>query len=263
MSTREIDIKAWERAEIKRSGIQAAQTEASVSCDTPSNIARYMNPPADTCFPLEYAFHLLGEARGKAVLELGCGSGENSHLLAHRGACVWAMDISESLTGLARRRAAVNRVSGEVSCFVASAYDIPLPDESVDVVFGIAILHHLDLELAAREVKRVLKKGGRAIFQEPVRNSKFVSRVRGLIPYHAPDVSPFERPLTDQELRTFAQGFSGYHSRSFMLPYVSVAHIIPVARDHTHHLLRLDRSILNRFPRLGYYGGIRVVEMTR
>lgn len=263
MATREIDIKTWERAEIKRSGVQAAQTAAGVSSDTPSNIARYMNPSADTCFPLEYAFHLLGEARGKTVLELGCGSGENSHLLAHRGARVWSMDISESLTGLARRRAAANRVSEEVTCFVASAYNIPLPDESVDVVFGIAILHHLDLELAAREVRRVLKKGGRAIFQEPVRNSKFVKRVRSLIPYHAPDVSPFERPLTDQELQAFARGYSSYSSRSFMLPYVSVAHIIPVARDHTHHLLRLDRAILNRFPRLGYYGGIRVVEMTR
>ena len=60
-----------------------------------------------------------------------------------------------------------------------------------------------------------------------------------------------------------SNGFSGYHSRSFMLPYVSVAHIIPVVREHTHHLLRLDRAILNRFPRLGYYGGMRVVEMTR
>ena len=263
MATREVDIKAWERAEIRRSSVQAAQTGAGVSRDTPANIARYMNPPADTSFPLEYAFHLLGEARGKAVLELGCGSGENSHLLAHRGARVWAMDISESLTGLARSRAAANRVSDDVTCFVASAYDIPLPDESVDVVFGIAILHHLDLDLAAREVRRVLKEGGRAIFQEPVRNSKFVRYVRGFIPYHAPDVSPFERPLTDQELRTFASGFIKYHSRSFMLPYVSVAHIIPVVRNQTHHLLRLDRAILNRFPRLGYYGGIKVVEMTR
>ena len=96
MATREVDIKAWERAEIKRSGVQAAQTEASVSSDTPSNIARYMDPPAHTCFPLEYAFHLLGEARGKAVLELGCGSGENSHLLAHRGACwAWTYPISD------------------------------------------------------------------------------------------------------------------------------------------------------------------------
>ena len=45
-----------------------------------------------------------------------------------------------------------------------------MPDASVDVVFGIAILHHLDLPQAAREVWRILKPGGRAIFQEPVRN---------------------------------------------------------------------------------------------
>jgi SAM-dependent methyltransferase len=263
MATTEVDIKEWERAEIKRSGVQAARTQPPVTRDTDANIQRYLAPGAGTCYPLEYAFHLLGDARDKSVLELGCGSGENSHLLAHRGARVWAMDISESLTELARRRAALNQVSDGVTYFVASAYDIPLPDESVDVVFGIAILHHLDLELAAREVRRVLKKGGRAIFQEPVRNSRLIRGIRRLVPYHAPDVSPFERPLTDRELETFAAGFSDYHSRSFMLPYTSVAGLIPILRDHTHKLLSLDRVLLDRFVRLGYYAGIRVVEMVK
>jgi ubiquinone/menaquinone biosynthesis C-methylase UbiE len=173
------------------------------------------------------------------------------------------MDISESLTGFAKRRAAVNQVSDGVNYVVASAYDIPLPDESVDVVFGIAILHHLDLALSAREVKRVLKKGGRAIFQEPVRNSRLIRGVRSLVPYHAPDVSPFERPLTDRELETFAEGFSSYHSKPFMLPYTSVVGLVPVLRDHTHQLLRLDRALLDNFARLGYYAGIRVVEMVK
>jgi SAM-dependent methyltransferase len=263
MACRDIDIKTWERAEIKRSGVEAERTRAVVSRDSEANIARYLDPPSHTCFPLEYAFHLLGDARSKAVLELGCGAGEHSHLLARRGAKVWSMDISESLTVLAKRRAAANQVSEAVTFFVGSAYDIPLPGESVDVVFGIAILHHLDLELASREVKRVLKKGGRGIFKEPVRNSKLIRGLRRLIPYHAPDVSPFERPLTDREMEDFAEGFSGYKARPFLLPYTSVAGIIPVVRHRTEHLLRLDRSLLNNFPSLGYYAGIRVVEIIK
>ena len=54
----------------------------------------------------------------------------------------------------------------------------------------------------------MLKRGGRAIFQEPVRNSEFVKRIRTMVPYTAPDVSPFERPLTDRfpSLERFATG---------------------------------------------------------
>jgi SAM-dependent methyltransferase len=236
MACTDIDIKTWERAEIERSDVEAELTATLVSRDMEANIARYLDPPCHTSFPLEYAFHLLGDVRSKTVLELGCGSGEYSHLLARRGAEVWSMDISESLIGLAKL---------------------------VDVVFGIAILHHLDLELASREVKRVLKRGGRAIFKEPVRNSKFIRGLRSLIPYQAPDVSPFERPLTDREMEDFAKGFSGYKSRPFLLPYTSAAGIIPVVRHRTDGLLRLDRHLLNHFPSLGYYAGIRVVEMIK
>jgi SAM-dependent methyltransferase len=126
----------------------------------------------------------------------------------------------------------------------------------VDVVFGIAILHHLDLDLAAREVRRVLKKGGRAIFQEPVRNSKFVRRIHSLIPYHARFPS---RPLIDVELHKHSPP-AGAITVAHSLPYVSVAHY-PVARDHPS-ALRPHRAILN-VPRVAHYGGIRVVEMTK
>ena len=67
MATGEVDIKAWERAEIKRSRAQADRTGAPVFRDSDANIQRYQAPGAETCYPLEYAFHLLGDARGKAV----------------------------------------------------------------------------------------------------------------------------------------------------------------------------------------------------
>src|SRR5262249_22074340 len=136
------------------------------------DLKRYMAPPADTCYPLEYAYHLLGDARGKQVLDYGCGDGIHALTLARRGARVKSLDISPELIAIARRRLHINGIDASVEFIVGSAHEIPLPDESVDVVFGIAILHHLDLALSAREVYRVLKPGGRAIFQEPVRNSR-------------------------------------------------------------------------------------------
>ena len=253
----------WERAEIARSAYEASQVDRS-SLSVPESIrTRYAAPPQDTPFPLEYAYHLLGDVRGKVVLDFGCGNGENTILLASRGARVYSMDISRDSVEIARERLQVNGVQGDVEFFVASAHDLPMENESVDVLFGIAILHHLDLAATGKEVARVLKKGGRGIFQEPVRNSRMLQRIRDLIPYRAADVSPFERPLTEPELAAFAANFSGYATKAFWLPYVSVALLFPSAGRLIHPLCHFDGALLSKFPALRKYAGIRVLEVTK
>ncbi len=253
----------WERAEVERSGHEAAATAVEELRVAAGDISRYLNPPADTCFPLEYAYHLLGDVRGKVILDLGCGKGENTLLLADRGAHVLSMDISESLIALARQRLEINRVSGDVAFLTGSAHNIPLRDESVDVVFGIAILHHLHLARAAAEVHRVLRQGGRAIFQEPIQNSKLIRGIRKLIPYRRRDISPFERPLSDQKLADFTGDFANTRERAFHLPHVRLAQQLPVPREYVRKLIRLDARMLNRFSSLNYYATIKVMEMAK
>jgi SAM-dependent methyltransferase len=133
----------------------------------------------------------------------------------------------------------------------------------VDVVFGIAILHHLDLRRVVAETHRILAPGGRGIFQEPVRNSKVIRAVRAMIPYRAPDVSPFERPLTDGELRQFAASFRALRTRAFTLPHVSVATVVPALRRLIHPFHRIDGMALRAFPWLAPYAGIRVIELVK
>lgn len=260
---READIRNWERVEVERSSTEASRTDPAALVYTEDNLARYMNPPADTCYPLEYAYHLLGDVRGRRVLDFGCGSGENAVLLARRGAQVYGMDISHDLIKLAAQRLRLNNINSGVHLFVASAHDMALADESVDVIFGMNILHHLKLPLVAREVRRVLRRSGRLIFQEPVRNSKLFRLVRNLIPYRSPNVSPFERPLTDAELRDFASGYSQYSQRAFKLPYINLANILPVADRLRDPLFRLDGKLLRRFPSLGHFATTRVVAMVK
>jgi ubiquinone/menaquinone biosynthesis C-methylase UbiE len=109
---------------------------------------------------------LLGNVLNKTVLDLGCGAGENSVLLARRATKVVGLDISPDLVEIAQRRA---QVQGQtVQFIVTSAYATGLPLESIDVVFGEAILHHLDLEHAANEIRRILRPGGYAVFVEPI-----------------------------------------------------------------------------------------------
>ena len=258
------NFDAWERAEIARSDQEARHTPSRQLAADEAQVARYMAPPLGTVFPLEYAYALLGDVAGRIVLDLGCGSGENSLLLARRGANVIGVDISESLLTLAKERLAVNGSGDAPVCFVpASAHRLPLPDASVDVVLGIAVLHHLDLDATSKEVFRVLRPGGRAIFEEPVRDSWLFRVVRRLIPYRAPDVSPFERPLTTAELTGFSAPFRLTNLRRFRLPFVSLAHVVPLLRRSTDAAYRLDRWLLGRFPRLGRWSSVTVFEITK
>lgn len=264
-TSRAVDLQTWEQAERERSAFEAAHTAAADEELRPSqkNVTRYMSPPAQTPFALEYAYHLLGDVRGKTVVDFGCGTGENTLLLVLRGADVHAVDISPELIEIGKRRLLVNDRPDGARFIAASVYEIPLPDASVDVVFGMAILHHLELPLAAREVKRILKPGGRAIFSEPVRNSRLLRFIRSLIPYRAPDVSPFERPLTEDEITSFTAGFRVSRSRAFDLPYLLLAARMPIVRNYMTRLTRFDSQIIRRFPWLGRQASVRVFEMVR
>jgi SAM-dependent methyltransferase len=252
--------REWEAAEVHRSGIEAGRTEISRLIADEKNVARYLNPGVQSPFPLEYAFARLGDVRGRTVVDFGCGSGANSLLLARRGARVVGLDISESLIALAERRLEINGVGRCAKFVVGSAHDLPLRDGSIDVVFGIAVLHHLDLAAASREVFRVLKTGGRAIFQEPVRDSRLLRTMRKCIPYKARDISPFERPLTSAELADFCRPFASCESRAFSLPFVNTANAVAPLRRFLFSVYRYDGRLLRKVPALERFSGIRVIH---
>ena len=258
------NIRSWENAEVARSAGAAGRVDAEALKTPESRIQRYMNPPLDTWHSLEYCFALLGDARGKVVLEYGCGDGVNTLLLALRGAKVIAIDISPELIQVARQRLEVNHVEGDVKFIVGSAHDIPLPDKSIDIVLGVNILHHLDLKISAEEVWRILKENGRAIFQEPVRNSSLIKLLRKMVPYRSPDTSPFERPLTDKELIEYGREFSSYSSRGFSLPTTEAIRRIPFPKNSGAKVLnKIDQAILRLIPALKYFSERRVVELIK
>lgn len=262
MPTSANEISKWESVEVERSASEARKRADEDLLISSSILERYSDPPADSPYPLEYAYHLLGDVRGKTVLDYGCGAGDNSVLIAEHGANVVGVDISPELIELSGRR--MNRHRFQNYDFkIGSAHELPLDDESVDVVYGMAILHHLDLGLASREVFRVLKKGGRAIFSEPVRNSKTIRFIRNLIPYESADVSPFERPLTDGELSEFAEPFSDYQSRAFSLPFVNLIEVLGITGNKYRLAVNADRALLKTFPPLKHFAAVRVFQVKK
>jgi SAM-dependent methyltransferase len=242
--------------------VEASLTPSASLRIGPRSRQRYLSPSESTAYPLEYAYSLLGDIRGRDVLDLGCGNGIHTALLALRGARVQALDVSPDLVGLAEERLRSNAIEGDVRFIIGSAHAIGVPDESVDVVFGIAILHHLDLAQAAAETFRVLRPGGRAIFQEPIRNSRIIRAIRPLIPYRAPDISPYERPLTNAEVEHFGRRFRSGRSRSFRLPHIPIVQAVPPLRRYVDAAYRVDQALL-RQPWMTRFASVRVFELIK
>ncbi|MDX6716498.1 MAG: hypothetical protein QOH30_3056 [Baekduia sp.] len=98
-------------------------------------------------------------------LELGAGTGYFSLNLLQAGVITDATctDISQGMVDTLAANA--QRLGLEVDARIADAEALPFPDGSFDLVLGHAVLHHLpDLDQAWREILRVLRPGGVAVF---------------------------------------------------------------------------------------------------
>jgi SAM-dependent methyltransferase len=100
----------------------------------------------------------LGEVAGKDILELGCGAARWSIELAKRGARPVALDNSSRQ--LEHARGLMAEAGVDFPLFHASAEEIPLPDESFDIVFSDhGALSWADPRVVVPEVARVLRSG--------------------------------------------------------------------------------------------------------
>jgi len=127
-----------------------------------------------------YAYGLLEKVEGKVVLELGCGTGSNTIMLAENGAVVYAIDISAGMVESTRVKA--RKFGRRVKILQMCAEELDFPDEMFDFVFGHSMLHHTDLELVRTQVYRVLKPGGKAVFLEPLGHNLAVNLFRKFTP---------------------------------------------------------------------------------
>jgi SAM-dependent methyltransferase len=142
----------------------------------------------------------LGNLVGMTVLDYGCGPG--SALLAYLDAGarkVCGIDISENY--IARCRGLC-----EAGGYAPDRYDLRVMDahnplyeaETFDFIIGRGILHHLDVSVARQALHRVLKHGGRMLFQEPLADNPLLRIYRWLTPHVR---TPDEHPFSARDLR--------------------------------------------------------------
>lgn len=113
-----------------------------------------------------------------ASLELGAGTGFFTLNLMLGGVIEHGTitDLSPKMVEVALRTG--RQLDLDVTGQAADAEALPFPDDTFDLVCGHAVLHHIpDLDLAMREVLRVLKPGGVFVFAgEPSRDGDIVAR---------------------------------------------------------------------------------------
>ena len=96
------------------------------------------------------------------VLEIGCGTGLFTEKVAKSGAVITATDLSENLLEFTKKKNIPN-----CKIEIADAHKLKYPDSHFEVVYGSSILHHLDIDIALKEIYRVLKSNGQIVFAEP------------------------------------------------------------------------------------------------
>jgi len=151
-------------------GSAAATTERAVDH---TEVRRYWNENADVWTRLSRAgwdvyrdhlntpafFEMLPGVEGLSGLDVGCGEGHNTRLLAQQGAQVTAIDLSDVFLGHAQR--SEDQAPLGIRYLLANVVELPFAEASFDFATGImSFMDIAEMRCALTEVYRVLRPGG-------------------------------------------------------------------------------------------------------
>lgn len=111
--------------------------------------------------------YVIKKIRGaRRVLDVGCGTGYGSAMVASRVHEVVGVDNSEEAVAWARAKHQLDNLE----FMIMPATKLSFPDASFDAAYSIQVIEHIeDVELYLSEVVRVLKPGGRFVLATPNR----------------------------------------------------------------------------------------------
>jgi SAM-dependent methyltransferase len=198
---------------------------------------------------------------GKDVLDYGCSFGEGALLFKQFGAAtIEGIDISPVAVESATRTAAAAGVTG-VRFQVMNAEVLDFPDASFDLVFGVAILHHLDLDTACAEIARVLRPSGTAMFLEPLGHNPFINLVRWATPAARTED---EHPLLERDFGLLRNHFEVVDTEHLNLLTLLTAPLVGIpGREPLRRILdNADRGVLRALPFARKYSWNVVLTMS-
>ena len=157
---------------------------------------------------------ILGDIKGKKVLDVGCGTGSLSYYIAQEGANLIGIDLSENLIEYCEEQSKNLGLSIEFRVMNAQIPDFE--ENSFDIILGSRIIHHLpDVDLFFTVCKRLLKKNGFIAFIEPLKKNPVVELNRK---FFAPkERTEHEHPLYLRDIVNAGNIFGNLEHYEFFL----------------------------------------------
>jgi len=198
-----------------------------------------------------YTFLTNFPLKGKKVLVVGCGFGEDALRIARIVADVHAFDISADSVSMAKQLATREGLVIDIREMAAEQLDYP--DDFFDCVVARDILHHVDVPLTMKEIVRVAKEGALFLINEiyshsitgRVRHAAVVEKYlypamqnfiyKGEKPYITED----ERKLTEKDIALITRPIEKFYTKKYF--NFLVTRIIP---DKCDVVNKLDRLLL-------------------
>ena len=194
----------------------------------------------------------VGKQRLNTILDLGCGTGRFSEgLAAYFDADVIGIDPSKKMLERARAKLRGRRV-GYV---LGRGEAIPLPDDSVDLIFTSMTFHHFDDHmLVARECRRVLRDGAVTFLRAGTREHI------PLYPYV--EFFPGSVPILEDCLpsKTFVRAVFESAGFSSVSLNVVIQEIAPDYVEYAEKLAAGGDSVLAQLPESDFHSGIQAVH---
>jgi ubiquinone/menaquinone biosynthesis C-methylase UbiE len=208
----------------------------------------------------------LNPVTGERVLDMGCGEGKETLELASLGLLVVSTDLSHVQLSRARQLAQGHCPHANV-CFVqANAEELPFASGQFRIIYGKAILHHLDLDISAKVVNRLLQPGGRATFAEPMASHPLFRLARRLTPRLR---TQDEHPVELSDLQHYSTFFRRAEIEVYFLltPLTYFVRMAPGAESifrWVHSVFRrLDDRLFRILPQLRRFAWYGLVKLER
>ncbi|QDK42028.1 hypothetical protein DOM21_11335 [Bacteriovorax stolpii] len=202
-----------------------------------------------------------------SLLDFGCGPGDNALRFSKIGYQVTGFDICEENVKNCREIFSLHPTDERASFVVCAAENLPFPERSFDAVVGIDILHHVDIPTAMKEIHRVLKEDGIAIFREPLdvplldwlRNTTLLKRLFPNSPSLEHHITQDERKLNSEDLKTIRKMFPDIKiERSLILSRFD-KFIRHPEEKRASLLEKMDYLLSRLVPYWSYLGGATVI----
>ena len=170
----------------------------------------------------DFNIYIYEKARGKIVLDYGCGVGGITQKIAYSNPVkLIGIDISEVSINKAMKSA--KYLNLQIDYSVDNCEKTRFEEKTFNLVFGSGILHHLNLDKAINEINRILKIEGEMVFIEPLGTNPLINLYRKLSPNsRSIDEHPFVKKdfdLINSLFKNVSINYYGFFTLVFFLFY--------------------------------------------